>query len=103
MAVTFSVAKDFYPAYKPIFDKVVQSLRVFRQKSKTGTYVPVKSKDENLLGGDIIVPDQTGTMNIGQKSSKGGGMFGMGDNDYILAIIALAVIGFIISKKKKKK
>src|SRR5690606_5278501 len=32
VAVTFSVSKDLYSAYQPIMDKLVSTLRVFRQK-----------------------------------------------------------------------
>ena len=38
VAVTFSSGKDHYEAYQPVFDAIIASLRVFRQKHSTANY-----------------------------------------------------------------
>ncbi len=51
VAVTFSVTKDLYSAYQGIFDNVVASLRVFRQKKQNLADIKLggsKSGDANF-------------------------------------------------------
>lgn len=101
VAVTFSVTKDMYNAYQGIFDNVVASLRVFRQKktsvanlrgSKSGaanfddtTFVP---EGENF---DISVTKKR------EKSSSGS------SDDFMIYLIAGAAVLVLLKLKGGKK
>lgn len=103
VAVTLSVAKDHYATYQGIFDKIVASLRVFRQKhAATGTF-KLKSKEEDLLGDATFIPDAGSKDDIGlqkkRKKRKGGGPL----EDYLLYIIGGVVVLFFLMKGKGKK
>lgn len=100
VAVTFSVAKDHYQAYQSMFDKIVESLRVFRQKAGDGSFA-VKKKDENLLGDSTFIPDGDKAYDIGQKGKKGAGS-GLPGGDMLLYGIAAAVVGGLVLAMKKK-
>jgi hypothetical protein len=102
VAVTFSVSKDMYTQYQPVMDKLVSTLRVFRQKKaeladlRTG-----KSEDANFAD-TTFNPNSAMDLqaNRTQKRADDGG----GDNTNLM-LIALAVVGgviFAISKGKKK-
>ena len=100
IAVTFSVAKDFYSNYQGIFDKVVETLKVFRQKA--GGAQDFKRKGSEDLAGNGVIDDTQNQMNIdaNQKAGKGGGL---GDSGYLVYIIVAAVVIFVLMKLKKKK
>ena len=101
VAVTLSVAKDHYSSYQGIFDNIVGSLRVFRQKNQNIANF-VKKKDEDLLGDTTFIPSEGGQMDIGaqrKKKSSGGG----GDDTTTYAIVGAVVVGAIFLLKKKKK
>jgi len=100
VAVTFSVAKDLYASYQDTFDKVVASLRVFRQKADGGTGVNLANGDGGLAettfipDGDKVDISAQGT----QDRKKSGGS----DSEMlILGLIVAAAIGVVIAKKKK--
>ena len=103
VAVTFSVSKDHYSSYQSLFDKVVASLRVFRQKGMASNY-KLKKKDENLLDDTTFIPDTAQKFGIGNQKKKKGGKGG-GDNTMFL-LIGLAVaagVAFKVIQDKKKK
>jgi hypothetical protein len=101
VAVTFSVAKDHYAAYQGIFDKIVATLRVFRQKNANVTKF-AKKKDENLLDDTTFIPDSDNKFDISQrKKKKGGG--GLGTTEMAIGgLILLGIIAVVALKKKKK-
>ena len=102
VAVTFSVAKDHYDAYKGVFDSIIQSLRVFRQNQANVDNFQLKNKDTNLLDSDTFIPDSDQKFDISQQKNKktdGGGGMGTG---MILAILGAGGVGFVIMKRKKK-
>lgn len=103
VAVTFSVSKDHYDAYKPIFDKIVETLKVFGEKKAVpGDFKLAGSKSGSIPGeeGDFI-DDASARQNIGvDKQGKGGSGTG-GDDMMIYLIIAAAVVAGIVIKKKK--
>jgi len=102
VAVTFSVAKDHYAAYQSIFDSIVATLRVFRQKAATGDFA-LKKKDENLLDDSTFIPDQGANSDIGQqKKGKAGDGMSAGDMALYGGLGAALLIGLMIAKKKKK-
>lgn len=101
VAVTFSVAKDFYHAYSGLFDKIVSSLRVFRQKQKSLANFRIERKDDKNFGDTQFVPEvvkhDLNTKKVTKQSSGGGG------DAMLFAIIGIfAVGGFLLMKKKSK-
>lgn len=105
VAVTFSVAKDHYDSYKPIFDKVVETLKVFGEKKAVpNDFKLAGSKAGSIPGeeGDFI-DDASNRHDIGVgKQGKGGAGGGAGDM-MLYGIIGVAVVGFVIMKNKGKK
>ena len=100
VAVTFSVGKDFYDAYAPVFDKVVQTLRVFAQAAGGAGNVKLKGQGEDLLDSAYLPEGQNLDGGAAQKKGKGGGG---GKSEILLIVILVAAVGgFIIWKKKKK-
>lgn len=102
IAVSFSVSKDHYSSYQPVFDKMVGTLKVFRKKGAAGRFA-LKNKDENLLGGTTFIPDVNQKFDIGYQKRKKGSSAGDTTSYLIIIIIVAAVIFFIIKLKKKKK
>ncbi len=103
VAVTFSVSKDLYAQYQGIFDNVVASLRVFRQKTDSGTGVNIEGGDTNLAN-TTFIPDgdrvDVSVQDTQQRKTSTGG-----DNDMLLiaGIALVAIIAFIIKKRKGGK
>jgi len=103
VAVTFSVAKDHYESYQPIFDQIVKTLRVFRQKSGKGNWVASGSKKEDLLGGSEILDDDSDLADISMRQGKRKSKTG-GSNDMMLyGILAAVAVGVVLKLKSKKK
>jgi hypothetical protein len=104
VAVTFSVSKDLYTQYQPIMDKLVSTLRVFRQKKaeladlRSGT----KSEDPNFADATFN-PNAAMDMQINRTKKRGEDSSG---DDTMLLIVALvvvaAVFGVVLKGKKKK-
>ncbi len=102
VAVTFSVTKDLYQSYLPIIDKLVSTLRVFRQKKegmaniRSGT-----AEDPNYANSDFIPSAaQDLQSNRTQKRAEDSG-----DDDMML-VIAVVVVGAVVAlimKGRKKK
>lgn len=105
VAVTFSVSKDHYKAYKDIFDSLITTLRVFRQ-SKKGSFSQQIAKDGSTKrfseDGITILPGDD-QMDVSRKQQGGAGMFGTGENDVMILAVVAAVTAFFILKKLKKK
>jgi hypothetical protein len=105
VAITFSVSKEHYDSYQQVFDNVISSVRVFRQKKAEGTEY-VKTQEDSLFNnvntvGDAPVGDVGVAIDQQAQAPKKRG--GMSDSLAIVAILAVAGIGFIIIKKRKKK
>lgn len=104
VAVTFSVGKDFYEQYRGIFDKIIGTLRVFRQKQgsdKDYILANAGSKTEDIMGGTIL--DSTGLSGdtrMKQKESGGGGF--LEENGGLLLILLLLGGGGFVAMKMKK-
>ncbi len=98
VAVTFSVAKDLYQQYQSIFDGVVASLRVFRQKSDTASNVNLAQGDSNLADTTFIPDGDKVDISVAQtkerKKESGG------DDMLIYAGIGIAALVLFILKKK---
>jgi hypothetical protein len=107
VAVTFSVSKDLYSAYQPVMDKLVSTLRVFRQK-KSNDLASLRSgsKTEDPNFKDTTF-NPNSVMDLGYKKTQKRGSEGSGGDDMML-LIAAVVIGAIVlvilrGKKKKPK
>lgn len=103
VAVTFSVGKDQYAAYQPVMDKLVSTLRVFRQKKaeladlRTG-----KSTDSNF---EDTTFNPNANMDLQSNKTKSRGVEGDGDNSnmLILGLVLAGGVAFVVAKAKKKK
>lgn len=103
VAVTFSVTKDLYATYQPVIDKLVASLRVFRQKKadlaslRTG-----KSEDANFENATF---NPNSDLDLQVNRTKKRAPDTSSDNDMMM-LIALVVVGavvMLILKGRKKK
>jgi LPXTG-motif cell wall-anchored protein len=103
MAVTFSVGKDQYAAYQPVMDKLVSTLRVFRQKkAELANLRTGKSEDANFSDTTF---NPNSAMDLQANKTKKRGNEGEDDNSTML-LLGLGIAGavaFIIAKGKKKK
>jgi hypothetical protein len=99
VAVTFSVSKDHYEAYKGVFDRVIATLRVFRQKNAANSNFKIKKQNEDLLEDTTFIPDDR-QFDVGyQKKKSSGG--GAGDTGTIIIIVLAAAGGAFALKKMK--
>ena len=102
IAVTFSVAKQFYDAYQDVFDKVIASMRVFRQKQVDLDKVRQAGTD-NSIDSVTYVPDQMNPGDLGVNKNKGASVPTSSDDMTMYFLLAgVAVVGFIIIKNKNK-
>lgn len=103
VGVTLSVAKDFYDSYQPVFDQIVKTLIVFRQKNVKFDYRPSKSDKDGAMLDQTTFVDTNQDMHDLNRQKKGGEA-GQGDDmDLIMLLILLAVAGFAFYKFKKRK
>ncbi len=101
VAVTFSVAKDLYSQYQGIFDGVVASLRVFRQKSDSGTQVNLAQTDSNLADTTFIPDGDKVDISVKKTQER---KTSEGSSDFLIyGVLAAAGLGIFLMKKKGKK
>ncbi|MBL7664673.1 MAG: hypothetical protein JNM93_06035 [Bacteriovoracaceae bacterium] len=100
VAITFSVAKTSYESYQPIFDKVVTSMKVFRQSNK-GLNDLRTAKAGGGLEDTTFIPEQRVDL-AAQATTQKRASSGTGDDSMMYLLLGAAAIGFIILKKKKK-
>jgi hypothetical protein len=103
IAVTFSVAKDHYDSYQHLFEKIIQTLKVFRQKKgATGDFKLAGGKRGDLLDTPLIPSTDTqygiGFQKKGKKSSGSSPI-----EDYLIYIVVGGGAVFALSKMRKKK
>lgn len=103
IAVTFSVAKDHYDAYQGLFEKIIQTLKVFRQKK-------IKGSDFKLAGGNgkglldaPVLPSDDIAVNMGTQQGSGGSGGDDPTTDYMIYGGIAAAVAFALSKMRKKK
>lgn len=104
VAVTFSVSKDLYSAYKPVMDKMVSSLRVFRQK-KTGLKdlrAGGKAEDPNFADATFN-PNSAMDVSVNKTQKRADTSGGDDDMLFIIAIVVVGAVVAIILKGRKKK
>lgn len=106
VAITFSVTKSMYSVYQDIFEKIIKSMKVFRQTKSNaagGLALNAGTKDvgSSIDDSDIYNPDDS--MNGAFKRKKKKNTSGGGDNSLIFIIAGVAVGGFLLLKMGKKK
>jgi hypothetical protein len=108
VAVTFSVAKDHYDSYRSVFDRVIATLRVFRQKAQTGSNYKMKNKNEDLIDDQTFIPDGVNS-DVGYQKRKGKSKGTSTEDMMIYGLIAAVAAGLVLKKlkggagKKKKR
>ncbi len=104
VAVTLSVAKDHYAAYQPLFDQIVKTLRVFRQKNlNLNKYKLAGKKNDGSMIDDTTFIN-TDNQDFATSGQKKGGKAGSSDSsDLIFILVGLAVVGFVVYRLKKGK
>lgn len=104
VAITFSVTKSMYNAYKGIFDNVIASMRIFRQANTNLAY---KGKGKTSSDGfddvGVFVDPELARLGDGaqvekRKQKKNGN----GDMIFIIIVAALA-LGVLLKLKQKNK
>lgn len=102
VAVTFSVTKSLYSAYKDMFEKVIQSMRVFRSAKTNNLQIAGtqaagdKFADDGVFIADDSLLDPTQAAAKKRKKSTGG-------SGLVIVLVVLGGIGFALTKLKKKK
>lgn len=103
VAVTFSVSKDLYTTYQPIMDKLVSTLRVFRQKKTDMTTLRTGSTADAKFDDVTFNPNSAMDLQANKTQKRAGGDGGGDDMTLIIAIIVVAAVVMLILKNKKKK
>ena len=103
IAVTFSVAKDHYNSYKPVFDKIIETLKVFRQKKDSGKWKMANKGGSAMDNASGIIDDGgfDGDISAAQRQRKRGS--GGGAADYLIYLVVAGAVGFGLMKLKKGK
>ncbi len=102
VAVTFSVAKDHYDSYRDVFDRVIGTLRVFRQKAIANHSYKLKNKNEDLIDDTTFIPDGVQSDISYQRKKKK--KTGTSDEEMMIyGILAALGIGILLKKMKSGK
>jgi hypothetical protein len=104
VAITFSVTKSMYDAYKGIFDNVIKSMRVFAQSNPNLAGIKLSGKNNGENFADATFDNGEGAFGLDvptvkNKNESGGA----GDNDFMFLAIIGAVLVLVILKLKSKK
>lgn len=107
VAVTFSVTKDLYTAYQPIFENVIATLRVFRQKKQDLSNIKMAAGDNDnapVFGDDLVTDTGIPDISVNKGGNKSGGGGG-GDNTLLYGIAGVAALlaGLKLKGGGKKK
>lgn len=103
VAVTFSVTKDLYATYQPIMDKLISTLRVFRQKKSTDLSALRSGKSEDPNFADTTFnPNTSLDLQVNKTKKRASTDEGSDDMMLIAAVVILAAVGGLILKGKKK-
>ncbi len=104
VAVTFSVSKEHYTSYQEVFDKVIETMRVFRKKAVQLADFKLKGKTDDIFDNSMVPGVDGMSGGAANVQTKGRSSGGGSDNLLIIGLVAaLAVVGFIVMKKRGKK
>ncbi len=103
IAVTFSVAKDHYDSYQDLFEKIIQTLKVFRQKkTSAGNFQLAGGKRGDLLDSPLI-PSSDAQYDIGHQKKRKSDSGADPMEDYLIYALLGGGALFGLSKMRKKK
>lgn len=102
VAITFSVTKSLYNAYKGVFDNVIASMRIFRQ-ANVNLAGGAKSGDTDEGFENTTFAPQDGSLGIASANVKKRKSKDDGTSDLIMFVIIGAVAGFVLLRLKKGK
>lgn len=103
VAVTFSVTKDLYTTYRPLMDKLISTLRVFRQKKNTDLSALRSGRSEDPNFSDATFnPNTSLDLQVNKTKKRSSGNQDSDDMMLIAAVVILAAVGGLILKGKKK-
>lgn len=103
VAVTFSVSKDLYATYQPIMDKMVSTLRVFRQKKAELADLRTGKGDDANFSDTTFNPNSAMDLQANRTQKRSGGDGGDSDLMFIVAIVVVGAVVMLIMKGRKKK
>jgi hypothetical protein len=104
VAVTFSVTKDLYATYQPIMDKLISTLRVFRQKKADFSGLRGDGTQDPNFSDATFNPQSSLDLQVNRTKKRGdGGGCDDGLMIFIAAIVVGAIVMIILKNKKKKK
>jgi hypothetical protein len=104
VVVTFSVSRDAYSTYKTVFDKIIASIRVFRQASKNVKVNLGQNSGMDSGNESIFVPEDASDLmpSQGKKSKKSKNQDGDEvDSSLIFIAVGVAVVLFFILRRRK--
>jgi hypothetical protein len=105
VAVTFSVSKDLYTTYQPIMDKLVSTLRVFRQKGTNTDLSSLRSgnsQDPNFADATFN-PNAALDLQVNRTKKRSGDASGDDDMLLIVALVVVGAVVMVIMRGRKKK
>jgi len=104
VAITFSMAKEFFEDYQIVFDKIIPTLKITRQELATSTSLQYRRKDQDILPAAPIVDEKQGldlsasnNSKTPKKTTEGG------QDDLVFYLLGLVGVGAFIYFKRKKK
>lgn len=102
VAVTFSVTKDLYASYQPIIDKLVSTLKVFRQRKTDLSALRSGKTEDTTFENTTFNPNSAADLQVNKTQKR---KEDSGDDDLmlIIAVIVLGAVIMIILKNRKKK
>lgn len=103
VAVTFSVSKDLYTTYQPIIDKLVSTLRVFRQKKAELADLRSGKTDDTNFADTTFNPNSVMDLQADRTKPRGGAESGDDDSMFLIAILVIGAVVMLIIKGRKKK
>ena len=105
VVITFSVSKEHYSSYQQVFDNIVKTLRVFRQKQGSPSQLALKKREENLFQRrDQTWIDPSGDpADISLQQQKAQANVGKATSNLIIWLVVIGLAAFVLVKLKKKK
>jgi len=102
VAVTFSVTKDLYSSYQPVIEKLISTLRVFRQKKADLSSLRKGSTEDPNYAESTFNPNSAMDLQVNKTQKRA---TESSDDDMMLigAVVVIGAIVAIIAKNRKKK
>jgi hypothetical protein len=103
IAVTFSVSKDLYAQYQPIMDKLISTLRVFRQKKAELANLRTGKSEEANFADTTFNPNSAMDLQVNRTKKRGSADAGGDEMTWIIGLLIVTAVLIVISRGKKKK